>query len=100
MTSSKIIDLATHRQTATPHLSGMAKCLACGHEWQAVVEIEGFEGHLECSECGTCNGILKYPVKRDGYMWRCGCGNTLFTLTPYGPYCPWCGAWCKGWMED
>lgn len=78
----------------TPHLSGEAVCMLCGHEWVAVVPVGTV--WLECSECHSMKGHLKYAVQRDGNEWCCGCGNGLFRVTPDGYYCPNCGEWQRG----
>ena len=41
-------------------LSGDARCIACGHEWVAVVPVGTME--LECIECKTMLGMFVWPT--------------------------------------
>lgn len=70
---------------------GEAFCLNCNHTWVAVVETGTTQ--LECPECHTMKGLLKYPysIVEDQPTLSCGCGNQLFYLTPEGHLCPNCG---------
>ncbi len=88
---AEIVDLADRRADRTPHLSGEARCMLCGHEWQAVAPVG--VPWLECPACRYMKGHFKYAVQRSGVEWTCQCGNDLFRVTPDGYYCPGCGAW-------
>lgn len=90
MLNSSVIDLAQARIARSPHLSGDAKCLACGHQWVAVAPVGTV--WLECPACSLERGRYVAQVERPGPHWHCGCGNDLFRVTPDGPYCPNCGA--------
>ena len=83
-----------------PHLSGPAKCLGCGHTWQAVSPI-GVIAELECSSCGADKGVHMSSVwPSDGVLWQCNCGSTVFCLTPHGaPLCINCGVRAVSWAE-
>lgn len=76
-----------------PHLAGKAFCGACGHEWVAVVHIGVV--HLECPQCHRMWGALKHAVE-PMMAWRCGCGEKLFWITPYGIQCRSCGDYQAG----
>jgi hypothetical protein len=42
--------------------SGLAKCLLCGHQWVAVVEIELHQTEPEVPlECGWCHNMTGAP---------------------------------------
>ena len=75
-------------------LSGEAHCMQCKHEWAASVPVG--VTWLECPECHSMKGMLKYTVQRDGLEWHCKCGCDLFKMTPDGFYCPNCGEWQTG----
>lgn len=90
-----VIDFNQAKLDRTPHRSGAARCLGCGHEWTAVAPAG--ENRLECPACKTDKGIfhgLCYP--QDGYIWRCNCDNEFFLLTPNGELCPVCGVYVDG----
>jgi DNA-directed RNA polymerase subunit RPC12/RpoP len=76
------------------HLSGVARCLDCGHEWPAAAPLG--TTWLECPECHNKKGAFKYPVIHDS-TWLCNCGNQLFYLTPDGAQCPRCGVFPTDW---
>ena len=89
-----VISLAEKREESGPHLSGIAICLDCKHEWVAVAPIiENEFNWLECPSCGLMKGRFKYHYERDGEQWECNCGNDLFHVKPKGIYCPNCGQW-------
>jgi hypothetical protein len=59
------------------HISGEAKCLACGHEWAAVAPCGTHR--LECPECAVQRGVLRYPCElAAGMVYRCNCGSDVF----------------------
>ena len=96
----ELLYISNYEDDRHPHISGIARCLKCGHEWSAVAPAN-YDGWLECSECGLFFGRFKYSFERsDEHHWRCHCGNDLFHLTPKGMYCPCCGAWQYGWEEE
>jgi DNA-directed RNA polymerase subunit RPC12/RpoP len=94
-----IVDLAAAREERQPHWQGVARCVGCQHEWEAVAPMGTV--WLECPECGMPKGHPKHPFgcdvgdavlvctdcageaitayKRKGRMWvRCmGCGADL-----------------------
>lgn len=59
-----------------PHLSGMAVCKGCGHEWFAVEPVGTVE--FECPECGLEKGVYQGFVYPSDDVWTCNCGNDLF----------------------
>ena len=83
----EIVDINQNK----PHMSGPAKCLNCGHKWQAVILKDGYEGGFECSECGQLKGeFVGTFVPKE--MFKCSCECDLFFLTPDGKtMCPNCG---------
>lgn len=93
-----VINLSKEREERSPHASGTAKCLDCGHEWACVAPTS--VDWLECPKCGLIRGRFKYPFSRDGLEWKCGCGNDLFHVKPQGVYCPKCGVWQEFPLEE
>lgn len=71
------------------HLSGTCICFGCKHEWSERCPIGTTE--LECPECHTMKGRMKYEVVRSEDHWMCNCGNTFFSITLTCIYCPNCG---------
>lgn len=75
------------------HISGMAMCLGCKHEWLAVVPVGTTE--LECPACTTHKGMFKYPYApaSDQEAFCCvGCGGMLFYFMKNAKlFCPTCG---------
>ncbi len=66
----------------SPHASGPAKCLACDHEWVAVVPHEGTRHDLVCPKCDMRRGQFMYPFETDTgcVLFQCNCGSQYFTL--------------------
>ena len=85
---TEVINLADHRPER--HLSGIARCMACKHEW-ATVAPEGVKW-LECPSCGCRKGLYLYPCSPpDGApIWECKCGCLVFYAQPAGVYCYSC----------
>ncbi len=81
---SNVIDILAN----APHLSGMAMCTACGHEWSVACNV-GTET-LECPSCKRYHGVMKGPVI-PSEAWKCKCGNQLFYMTREGFVCRLCG---------
>ena len=80
---------------ADPHMTGPARCIACGHEEIAVAPIGVV--WMECSECHAMKVLFKHAVCDESRLhWTCNCGNDLFHATPEGFYCPNCGEWQRG----
>lgn len=77
----------------TPHGSGDAFCLQCGHTWIAVAPAG--ETRFECPECHTMKGLWKFEFAPSEGSWvrECNCGNQLFYLTPEGHMCANCGTY-------
>lgn len=75
-----------------PHLAGKARCLRCGHKWEAVAPI-GASACLTCPSCGAHRGEFVANVERDGEHWRCDCGCEVFRIRRDGIYCGYCGIW-------
>ncbi len=79
-----VIDLSDYQ----PHISGDAKCLACGYEWMAVAPIGTIE--LECPECHTFKGVF-FLLTAPDVIFVCTCGNEHFYLGEEYPMCSKCG---------
>jgi hypothetical protein len=79
------------REQETPHLSGQARCVACDHEWVAVAPVGST--WLQCPECGTNKGLLRFHCEpaEGGEMWTCGCGCDVFYITREDIRCFHCG---------
>lgn len=63
-------------------LSGLAKCLACGHEWIAVVSVGQDSHDLVCPKCDTRRGQLVYPpgLDENDVTWTHRCGSRYYTV--------------------
>ena len=73
-----------------PHIQGAARCIECGHVWQAVAPV-GTVG-LECPACKTERGAFVGMIPPDSELVRrCDCGNDLFFVLPDGVLCARCG---------
>ena len=88
--NNKVINL----DSARPHLTGKARCLACNYEWVAAAPLGTV--WLECPSCSLERGRFVAQVQRDTFHWICDCGCDLFYATQEGIYCPNCGTWQKG----
>jgi len=102
--SNKIISLDQHRLENSPHLSGEARCVSCGHKWIAVTSIGDYSG-IECPVCKLMKGILIYGVEPD-ITWTCKCGCDVFCLSGKGNLLCWqCGlaqtghGYCDGGID-
>lgn len=80
--------LAANMDEAAPSLTGPARCISCGHEWQAVtvrgaphVNCDGAPG-LECPQCKSEKGVLTQFVQyTDVTSWHCNfCRSYLFSI--------------------
>lgn len=62
------------------YIQGQACCLACKHEWVAVVPAGTV--FLECPSCGVHKGVTKYPCDVDSGRahWVCNCGCYYFFI--------------------
>lgn len=89
-----VVSLLPKPKQDDPHIAGLAHCIACGHGWTSVAPIGSV--WLECPECKTEKGLMKFPCVRETPAWVCNCGNQLFYATPDGFYCPNCGNWQNG----
>lgn len=56
--SAEVISLFGTREETT--VEGSAKCVQCGHQWQAIVPAGTF--WFECPECGLHRGAFIYPI--------------------------------------
>lgn len=90
MTQNNIIDIKKRLEDSVEvieeldsHLTGAAKCLACGHEWVAVAPVSEELHDLVCPKCDTRRGQLIYPpeLPEEAIIWQHSCGNRYFTLT-------------------
>lgn len=75
------------------HGTGLAFCILCKHEWQAVAPLGTTQ--LQCPKCESHKGRFKFPFDPpEGTMRRvCNCGNDLFLLTTEGHLCANCGTY-------
>lgn len=81
-----VVNLDEHR----PHLSGLARCAECKHEWEAVAPIGTTV--LECPKCSCFKGFWNSLVQRDEYPLECGsCGNEVFFVYNDCVACTRCG---------
>lgn len=77
-------------EVVEPHITGMAVCQSCEHEWMATAPIG--VALFYCPVCKTHKGHMKYDcVPGDGSIWQCGCGCDLFRIDQGGAMCINCG---------
>lgn len=74
MSDRKIISITEKM----PHLSGIAKCLACKHEFNGVCRV-GDLG-MDCPKCGTHRGVFVYQPQGSDAIFECNCGCHQFAL--------------------
>jgi hypothetical protein len=87
---SNVVSLAKAREERSPHLSGEARCLQCGHEWAAVSPVGTTV--LECPSCRLPKGVFRGLVTPNSpTIWICHCKCDTFWLTPQGAFCQLCG---------
>lgn len=79
----------------TPWINGKARCIGCGHEWQAVTPAGKPQG-LECPECHALKGVIRGMAIAEGEIFICDCGNDLYFIYRNGMLCANCGVWAKG----
>lgn len=97
--SGNVVSLDSRR----PHAEGKVVCMACRHEWHAVVPLfdDGSFGFLECPSCGLEKGTFKFTFLRGEVGWHCLCENDLFRFSGSGhAYCPNCGRWQPAYLDD
>lgn len=91
-----VVSLDEVRKAREQHWEGPAKCMKCGHDFDATQPMDELGQYIECPECKLVFGVFRFPYERAAAHWECNCGNDLFHLTPQGPYCPSCGVFCQG----
>lgn len=79
-----VIDLDAQR----PHSRGPARCLQCGHTWEAVAP-EGMT-RIDCPACQCHTGVWDGLFNQET-CWVCECGNDAFSIVPGGFVCLRCG---------
>lgn len=84
-----LVSLQEEREKRTPHMSGPAHCLLCGHKEIAVAPVGVI--WMECSNCKSMKMVYDGPVLPPAAFLACQCGNQLLYLTIEGPACPNCG---------
>ena len=74
-----------------PHRQGLARCIGCGHGWEAVAPAGTIA--LECPLCGSSKGrfleVVGLPVGTR--RWVCACENELFYVLERTMICANCG---------
>lgn len=94
---AEVLSLQAEREARTPHMSGAAKCAACGHEWAAVAPAGVHE--LECPACASMKGHMQHSVMRGTERFECFCGCDVFRIhREHGPYCVNCAQPAQGWF--
>ena len=88
-----VITFRPRQPEPDPCMTGPARCMCCGREWQAVAPTGVL--FLECPECHTEKGVFVGACwPEEGTEVReCNCGNQLFVLTREGHLCPNCGTY-------
>ena len=88
---SDIVSLAKFKEENTPHNSGPAECVGCGHKWICVTPVGNCD-HFECPACHLEKGIYAGLVVATGEShFKCQCGSFYFCVTDKKFYCPKCG---------
>lgn len=94
---AEVLSLAEAREQRAPHMTGAARCAACGHEWEAVAPVGVHE--LECPACSSTKGHMRHSVMRGAERFMCNCGCDVFRISPsLGPYCVNCAEVAQGWF--
>lgn len=91
------IDLASHRESRQPHISGTAVCMRCGHTWVAVMPYEHRDDTqcLTCPNCSANRGVLdnNFSYGKGRTVFNCKCNGQLFQIDDSGnALCIVCGA--------
>lgn len=76
-----VIDLEQAKLERGTHLTGNARCNACGHEWVSVTPV-GVTDCLECPGCGLYRGCFKGNITSDigETVFVCNCGCQSFYI--------------------
>lgn len=95
--TAAVLSFAAAVQERTPHMTGEARCAACGHTWQAVAPVGVHE--LECPACASQKGHMTHSVLRGSDRFVCNCGCDVFRIhREHGPYCVNCATVAEGWF--
>lgn len=89
---SKVVSLAEHKIENSPHVSGPALCLGCGHKWQAVLPVP-VPSVFDCPKCTLEKGVYRglcAPPEDEDIIFKCNCGNERFLSQPGGMFCECC----------
>ncbi len=84
---SNVVDILDKQR----HVTGVARCIVCRHEWQCLAMVGSF--WLECPECGCWRGVMKHHTRLpDGTMrLMCvKCGSCAFHILNEGAFCMGC----------
>ena len=86
-----VIEFKKHKEDNEPHNRGLARCLDCKHEWEAIAHCDVV--WLECPKCSLEKGhfIGPHTLPEGSMKWVCNCGNDLFQITREGCFCQNCG---------
>jgi len=78
------------KEKTETHLTGEARCVACGHNWVAAAPVGVME--LECPGCQSMLGMFIWPTSpKSEKVWTCDCGCQLFYIVDVGNQCYRCG---------
>lgn len=74
-----VISLAAAREERQPHWTGTAKCIDCGHQWEAVAPLG--QRWVDCPSCGLNKGTPFRPFGADegDRLLFCNCGCEALT---------------------
>lgn len=86
-----VIDFQQAKEDRQPYISGEARCLGCGFEWQSSAPLEAAQDGLQCPSCETFRGVVKHNYGPDAEVYQCGCGEYVFNVTRTGVFCIACG---------
>lgn len=77
----EVTSLQKVREERNPHMTGVALCCACKHEWVATAPVGAT--FLDCPSCGTHKGRMVHPSLLEPGTDRleCRCGCQMFSVS-------------------
>lgn len=76
---AKVVDFESEKVLRSPHVEGLARCLNCSYEWQAVAPTGTHE--LECRSCGSFKGYFVGSIQfEDAVEYVCDCDNNIYKI--------------------
>lgn len=91
--NDNVMSLEEAREARKPHVSGIAICGGCKHQWSAVAPLVT-EADLECPACGAMRGIWCHnfgPEDGQSRLFCTQCGGQMFYVLLRYNLCVRCG---------